>query len=66
MKPTTPYPDRIAVGPGPAAELLDMSRDHFERFVQDDLRWIRKGRRKLVLVSDLRKWAEQNAARTLS
>jgi hypothetical protein len=55
----------IAVGPDQAAELLSISRDHFERHVQHDLRWIRRGRRKLVLVSDLREWAERNAARTL-
>jgi hypothetical protein len=59
------FSSRIAVGPDQAAELLSISRDSFERHVQHELRWIRRGRRKLVLVSDLRAWAERNAARTL-
>lgn len=55
----------IAVGPEKAAQLLDMSRDHLERHIAHELRWIRRGRRKLVLVKDLHAWAEANAARTL-
>jgi hypothetical protein len=56
---------QIAVGPEDAAQMLSVSRDHLERFIAPDLRWIRCGRRKLVPVSDLYAWAEQNAARTL-
>jgi excisionase family DNA binding protein len=60
-----PTPPPIAVGPEQAAQMLSVSRDHLERFIARDLRWIRCGRRKLVLVSDLHAWAEGNAARTL-
>jgi hypothetical protein len=56
----------IAVGPVDAALMLGISRDHLERHIAHELRWIRRGRRKLVLVSDLRAWAEKNAARLLS
>jgi excisionase family DNA binding protein len=55
----------ITVGPEQAAALLSISRDTFDRHVQHELRWIRRGRRKLVPVRDLEEWAERNAARTL-
>jgi excisionase family DNA binding protein len=55
----------ITVGPREAAAMLGVSRDHLDKHIQHELRWIRRGRRKLVLVSDLREWAERNAARTL-
>jgi excisionase family DNA binding protein len=65
MKPKSHSTERITVGPDQAAALLSISRDTFDRHIQHELRWIRRGRRKLVLVSDLREWAERNAARTL-
>lgn len=65
MKANVDIPNRIAVGPDEAAALLSISRDSLERNVQHELKWIRRGRRKLVLVSELKAWAEANAARTL-
>jgi hypothetical protein len=55
----------IAVGVDQAAAMLDLSRDHFERHIAHELRWIRRGRRKLVLVADLHRWANENAERVL-
>lgn len=55
----------IAVGPDGAADRLSVSRDHFDRHIAHELRWIRRGRRKLVLVSELVAWAEANSARSI-
>ena len=52
----------IAVRREDAAAALGMSLDSFERFVQPELRLIRRGRLRLVLVRSLEEWAEQNAA----
>ena len=57
---------RVTVGRIEGAQMLSMSPDHFERYVASDLRVIRTGRRKLYLTSDITRWAEENAARTLS
>jgi excisionase family DNA binding protein len=67
QRATQPMPTQppIAVGPEQAALMLSVSRDHLERYIAHELRWIRCGRRKLVLVSDLHAWAEGNAARTV-
>jgi hypothetical protein len=56
----------IAVGAADAAAMLGVSADHFERHVASDLRVIRSGRRKLYLTSDITRWAETKAARTLT
>ena len=62
-KNTEPIP--IAVGRAQASRMVSMSQDHFERHVAPALRVIRSGRRKLYLVRDIERWAEQSAARTL-
>ncbi len=57
----TPRPvEPVLVAKEDAARLLAMSVDHFERLVQPDLRLVR------VPVRELHRWAEGNAARTLS
>ncbi|HEU0023734.1 MAG TPA: hypothetical protein VFQ12_03845 [Thermoleophilaceae bacterium] len=55
----------VAVTREDAARALGMSLDSFERFVQPEIKLIRKGRLRLVPVEELRKWAEANAERTL-
>jgi excisionase family DNA binding protein len=60
-----PSPAPIAVGPAQAAEMLGVSRDHLDRHVAHELRWVRIGRRKVVPVSELNAWLEANAARAL-
>jgi hypothetical protein len=65
MKSQKPAYRSITVGPDGAAAMLGVSRDHLERHIAHELRWIRKGRRKLVLVKDLQAWAEANAERAL-
>jgi hypothetical protein len=58
-------PPPVATGLDGGAAMLNISRDHFERHVAPALRVIRSGRRKLYLVRDIERWAEQSAARTL-
>jgi hypothetical protein len=55
----------IAVTRETAARMLGMSVDSFEKFVQAEVRIIRKGKMRLVPVDELRRWAEANAERTL-
>jgi excisionase family DNA binding protein len=56
---------RLALSRSEAAEALGISLDSFERYVQGELRLIRRGRLRLVPVSELTKWLDSNAARTL-
>jgi len=55
----------ISVPRAQAAAALGMSIDSFERYVQPDLRANRRGRLRLFLISDLRAWAEANAAHAI-
>ena len=45
----------------PAA--LGVSHDFFEEHIGPDLRWVRRGRKKLVSVRELERWLDENAAR---
>jgi hypothetical protein len=57
---------RIALTREEAAHALGMgSVDSFERYVQPHVRMIRRGRLRLVPVSELERWCEDNAERTL-
>jgi len=53
---------RFALTREEAAASLGMSVDSFERHVQPHLRLVRKGRLRLVPVSELERWVEENAA----
>ena len=44
---------------------MGMSVDSFERHVQPDLRLIRRGKLRLVPVSELERWADRAAERVL-
>ena len=56
---------RLALGPDEAARALGVSRDFLDEHIACELRWIRRGRRKLVSVRELEQWLERSAARTL-
>jgi Helix-turn-helix domain len=56
---------RVALTRPEAAAALGISVDSFERYVQPELRVIRRGRMRLFLFRDLERWAEENAAVTL-
>jgi hypothetical protein len=56
---------RIALTREEAAAALGMSLDSFERHVQPELRMIRRGKLRLVPVTELQRWADSAAERTL-
>jgi hypothetical protein len=56
---------RVALTREEAAAALSMSVDSFERHVQPSLRMIRRGRLRLVPVSELERWADREAEATL-
>ena len=55
----------LALTPARAAAALDMSEDHFREHVGPELRWIRRGRKRVVAVAELDRWLERNASRAL-
>jgi hypothetical protein len=48
-----------------AAAAMGMSLDSFERYVQPDVRLVRRGRMRLVPPAELERWVEVNAERVL-
>jgi excisionase family DNA binding protein len=58
-------PPRLALSPEEAARSLGVSRDYLDEHIASELRWVRRGRRKLVSIKELEKWLERSAARTL-
>lgn len=51
----------IALAKPAAAAALGMSVDSFVRYVQADVRCIRRGRMRLFPVVELERWADENA-----
>jgi len=64
MSDIAPIP-RLALSREEAAASLGMSLDSFERHVQPSIRMCRLGRMRLVPISELSRWLEENAERTL-
>jgi hypothetical protein len=56
---------RLALTRSEAAQVLGMSLDSFERYVQPEIRIIRRNSIRLVPVSELERWVDVNAALTL-
>jgi hypothetical protein len=57
---------RLALLPNEAAAALGVSRDYFDEHIAPELRWVRRGRLKLVSVVELQAWLDRAAARTLA
>ena len=53
---------RVALTIDEAALALGISRDHLERHVLPELRVIRVGRRLLVRIAELERWAQRHEA----
>lgn len=53
---------RVTLAKSEAALALGVSLDHFERHVLPSLRVIRCGRRVLIRVAELERWASENEA----
>ena len=51
----------ILVNRTTAAEMMGMSVDSFERYVQPELRIVRRGKLRLVPVDELKRWGQANA-----
>jgi uncharacterized glyoxalase superfamily metalloenzyme YdcJ len=56
---------RLALTKREAAASLGISVDSFERYVQSDLRVVRRGSLRLFPVGELERWLEMNAAQAL-
>jgi excisionase family DNA binding protein len=56
---------RLTLSKAEAAESLGVSVDFFEQHIQPELRVIRRGRKVLVLLAELNRWAVEASARTL-
>jgi excisionase family DNA binding protein len=63
--PSTRVVPRVTLTRAEAAEALGISIDSFERHVQPELRVIRRGRMRLVPLSELERWVKENASLTL-
>jgi hypothetical protein len=48
-----------------AAAALSVSDDFFREHIAPELRWVRRGRRKLVARVELERWLERSSERTL-
>jgi hypothetical protein len=65
MSESTRTVPRVALTRAEAAESLGMSLDSFERYVQPELRLVRRGRLRLVAVRELERWIDANSERVL-
>ena len=54
---------RLALSVTEAAQSMGVSVDFFAEHVAPDLRWCRRGRKKLVAVTELERWIVENSAR---
>jgi excisionase family DNA binding protein len=61
----SPAVKRRALRPEEAAESLGVSIDFFRAHVAPDLKLVRKGRLRLVPVTEIDKWLDDNAHRAL-
>ncbi len=56
---------RIALTPPEAAAAIGVGLDFFNANVAPELRLVRRGRKRLVPVSELERWTAENAERAL-
>lgn len=56
---------RVALTPPEAAAALGVCEDFFTEHVRRELRLIRRGRKVLVPVAELERWADENSERVL-
>jgi hypothetical protein len=57
---------RIALTPSEAAAAIGVGPDFFDANVAPELRLIRRGRKRLVPVTELERWTVESASRPLS
>jgi excisionase family DNA binding protein len=61
-KPAVP---RLALSKTEAADALGVSVDFLEEHVLHELKIVRRGRRRLIPLTELQRWIDSNAHRTL-
>lgn len=67
MKKPTPQPvPRLALSKLEAAEALGVGPDFFDEHIAPELRIVRRGRRRLIAVTELERWLAANAERAYS
>lgn len=54
---------RFALTREEAAQSIGMSVDSFERYVQPDLKLVRRGKIRLVPVTEIQRWLDENSER---
>jgi excisionase family DNA binding protein len=54
---------RLALTAMEAPQALGVSHDFFREHIAGELRWVRKGRKKLVSLRELERWLEENSSR---
>jgi excisionase family DNA binding protein len=53
----------LALTPTEAAGALGVSLDFFNEHVAHELRWVHRGRKRLVAVAELGRWLDEHAER---
>ena len=56
---------RLALTKAEAADALGMSINSFERHVQPELRLVRRGKLRVIPISEIERWLDTHAALTL-
>jgi hypothetical protein len=57
--------ERLAYTPMEAPAVLGVSDDFFRLHIAPELRWVRRGAKKLVARAELERWLVENGERTL-
>lgn len=65
MERERPIVQRLALSVSEACEALGCGWDFWREHVEPELRVVRRGRRKMVAVSELADWLERSGERTL-
>jgi hypothetical protein len=53
--------ERLAYTPAEAAASIGVGPDYFETHIAPELRWIRRGAKRIVSISELDRWLADNA-----
>ena len=56
---------RLALTPAEAAKALGVSETYLAEHISGELRWIRRGRKRLVAITELERWLAANGERVL-
>jgi hypothetical protein len=63
--PCKPDFPRLALSFAESAAMLGVSDEFFAQYVAHEVRFVRRGRKKLVAVRELERWLEESASREL-